>query len=66
MTKNLFVKGILKGELQICGYCEYWGLYEEYKLKATCRQTKVMKSSFDECSSWKWNGQIDKSKEPVA
>jgi len=58
MTKKLFAKGMLKGELQVCHYCIYWG-GTRYFRKWCAKQGKKT-NMFDDCPQWQWDKTIEK------
>lgn len=57
MTKELFAKGMLKGELQVCRYCNYWRSVHvsNRDFAAWCKKVGTMTNLFDRCAQWQWN-----------
>jgi len=56
MTKKVFAKGLLQGEIQICHCCIYWkGM--PY-LNKRCAKKGRITSLYDSCFQWQWNKKL--------
>jgi len=62
MTKKLFAKGILKGELQTCCHCIHWVTRNDrdhYFIVEWCeKQDRMITILYDSCFQWQWNKKL--------